>query len=123
MEKPVSRIVLFLLLISLARGAHAAGDADRGRALYAAKCAACHSLDYNGAGPAHKGVFGRQAGRADGYDYSPALRASKLIWSEATLDRWLANPANLVPGQKMGITIPDARERRDLIAYLKAAAN
>lgn len=119
----MSRIVLFLLLISLARGAHAAGDADRGRALYAAKCAACHSLDYNGAGPAHKGVFGRQAGRADGYDYSPALRASKLIWSEATLDRWLANPANLVPGQKMGITIPDARERRDLIAYLKAAAN
>ena len=113
---------LTLSLLLVATGALAAGDADRGKALYATKCSACHSLDYNGVGPAHKGVFGRKAGSAEGYAYSPALQGSGLTWNEANLDRWLANPAKLVPGQKMGITVPNARERGDLIAYLKAAA-
>ncbi len=99
----------------------AAGDVERGKALYSRICAACHSLDYNGVGPAHKGVFGRKAGLAEGYTYSPALQASGLVWNEATLNRWLTNPAKLVPGQKMGITVPDARDRGDVIAYLKLA--
>lgn len=111
--------VMFLSLLLAAHGAFAAGDAGRGKTLYAAKCAACHSLDYNGVGPAHKGVFGRKAGEAQGYTYSPALQASGLTWNEANLNRWLTNPAKLVPGQKMGITVPDAKERGDLIAYLK----
>ena len=118
----MSRIVPFLLLMALAPcTARAEGDAARGKALYATKCAACHSLEYNGVGPAHKGVFGRKAGLADGYAYSPALQGAGLVWTEATLDRWLTNPASMVPGQKMGIAIPDAKERRDLIAYLRAA--
>jgi len=112
---------LTLSLLLATTGAYAAGDADHGKTLYATKCAACHSLDYNGVGPAHKGVFGRKAGSAEGYTYSPALQASGLVWNEANLNRWLANPAKLVPGQKMGIAVPDAGERSDLIAYLKAA--
>ncbi len=112
-------LMLSCSLSLAASGAVAAGDTDRGKALYATKCAACHSLDYNGVGPAHKGVFGRKAGLADGYSYSPALQASGLTWNEGTLNRWLANPAKLVPGQKMGITVPNARERSDLIAYLR----
>ena len=35
----------------------AAGDVEAGLALYQTRCAACHSLDYNGVGPAHRGVF------------------------------------------------------------------
>jgi cytochrome c len=54
-----------------------------------------------------------------GYDYSPALKASGLVWTRENLDRWLAGPERLVPGQKMGYSVPDARDRSDLIAYLE----
>ena len=64
----------------LAVPALAAGDADAGRALYQTRCAACHSLDYNGVGPAHRGVFGRQAAQAPGFVYSDALKASQRVW-------------------------------------------
>ena len=105
----------------LAVPALAAGDADVGRALYQTRCAACHSLDYNGVGPAHRGVFGRQAAQAPGFVYSDALKASHLVWDEASLDRWLADPEKLAPGQRMGVNVPEAAERGDLIAYLKQA--
>jgi cytochrome c len=97
------------------------GDASRGMALYQTRCTACHSVDYNGVGPAHRGVFGRTAGQAAGFSaYSPALKKSGLIWTEQSLDRWLADPEKLVPGQRMGINVADAAERADLIAYLKS---
>ena len=100
----------------------AAGDVDSGLALYQTRCAACHSLDYNGVGPAHRGVFGRQAAQAPGFAYSDALKASHVVWDEASLDRWLADPEKFAPGQRMGISVPEAAARRDLIAYLKQAA-
>ena len=92
----------------------------KGQTLYTARCTACHSVDYNGIGPAHKNVVGRNAGVVKGYTYSPALKASKLVWNERNLDQWLANPELLVPGQKMFIPTPDADERAALIAYLKS---
>jgi cytochrome c len=99
--------------------AFAAGDADKGAALYQARCTACHSLDYNGVGPAHRGTFGRHAGQAPGYAYSAALRAADVVWNEATLDRWLADPEKFIPGQRMGVNVLDAADRADLIAFLK----
>jgi len=99
----------------------AAGDADAGLALYQARCSACHSLDHNGVGPAHRGVFGRGAALAPGFAYSDALKSSHLIWDEASLERWLADPEKAAPGQRMGISVPDAKDRADLIAYLKKA--
>ena len=100
----------------------AAGNADAGLALYQSRCAACHSLDYNGVGPAHRGVFGRGAALAPGFAYSDALKSSHLVWDEASLERWLADPEKLAPGQRMGINVPDAKDRADLIAYLKKAS-
>jgi cytochrome c len=54
--------------------------------------------------------------------YSDALKGANLTWNEAVLDKWLANPAQLVPGTSMtfpGINEPQARQ--DVIAYLRAA--
>jgi cytochrome c len=93
-------------------------DPVRGQALYQG-CAACHSVDDNDLGPRHRGVVGRHAGSVADYSYSPALRNSGLIWDEATLDRWLTNPSELVPGTKMFFKIDDAQSRADVIAYLK----
>lgn len=100
--------------------ADAAGDIAKGKDLYALRCAACHSADYNGVGPAHAGVFGRKAGTAPNYTYSPALKASAVVWSDDTLAQWLADPEKLIPGQKMWITVPTDGDRQDLIAYLKS---
>ena len=100
----------------------AQGDAGRGKQLYQTRCIACHSIDSNRVGPAHRDVFGRQAGTVPGYDYSAALGKSALIWNSVNLDRWLANPEALIPGQKMGYAVSDPRDRADLIAYLMAVA-
>jgi cytochrome c len=99
--------------------AYAAGDAAQGKELYQSRCMACHALDFNGLGPAHRGVFGRQAGKVAHYNYSASLKTSGLVWNEANLDRWLADPEKLVPGQKMGLNVGDAKDRADLIAYMK----
>lgn len=111
-------IGLMLLPIALCGSAHA-GDPVRGKTLYESRCTTCHSLDYNGVGPAHRNVYGRKAGSAPNYEYSPALRASTIVWNEATLKQWLTNPEALIPGQKMGYSVPSDEEREDLVAYLK----
>jgi cytochrome c len=99
----------------------AQADERRGKQLYESRCIGCHSIEENRAGPAHRGVFGRKAGSAKGFDYSPALKSSRVIWNEKTLDRWLADPEALIPGQKMGFSVPDPRDRADLIEYLRQA--
>ena len=95
-----------------------AQSAERGKALYEARCGACHSVDANRVGPLHQGLLGRQAGSAPGYAYSDALARSGLRWTAATLDAWLADPERLVPGQRMGYRVELPQDRADLIAYL-----
>ena len=57
-----------------------------------------------------------------GFDYSPAMRKSGIVWDEKTLERFLADPMKAVPGTSMAFAgVPDARERADLIAWLKTA--
>lgn len=97
----------------------AGGNPEKGREQYQSRCIACHSIDVNLAGPAHRGVFGAKAGSVPGFDYSPALKRSKVIWSEETLNRWLANPEQFIPGQRMGYSVSNAKDREDLIAYLR----
>lgn len=100
---------------------HAAvpGDAGRGAKLYEQKCTGCHSIETNRIGPAHRGVFGRKAGSAPGFAYSPGLKNSKITWTEPTLNRWLANPQGTIPGARMGFRLADAALRADVIAFLK----
>ena len=100
--------------------AHAEGDAKNGEQLYTSRCIACHSIEVSMAGPAHRGVFGRKAGSVADFVYSPALKKSKIVWNDKTLDQWLSNPEKLIAGQRMGYSVSNAKERKDLIAYLKS---
>jgi len=96
-----------------------AGDAVRGEAVYS-RCLACHALEYDRTGPRHCGLFGRRAGSVPDFVYSDAMKNSKIVWNEETLNLFLTNPMKMVPGTTMGYAgIPDAQERADLIAYLK----
>lgn len=92
-----------------------------GEAIYA-RCAACHSLEHDRTGPHHCGLFGRPAGRVEGFAYSDAMKRSKIVWNEKTLDRFLTDPMKAVPGTSMGYSgIKDKQERTNLIAYLRQA--
>ena len=112
-----------VLAISSARAADVATApaAQRGEQIYT-RCLACHALGYDRVGPRHCGLIGRKAGSVAGFDYSAAMKKSGLIWNDATLNRFIANPLKLVPGSTMTYDgVADANERADLIAYLKAA--
>jgi cytochrome c len=98
-----------------------AADAARGQTLYQG-CEDCHSIDKNDVGPMHRGVVGRVAGTVAGYAYSPALKASGLVWTESNLDKWLTNPQDLVPGTKMFFKIDNPQDRADIIEFLKERA-
>ena len=54
---------------------------------------------------------------------SPVLRASGLVWTDATIDRLFAlGPETVVPGSKMPLQrMPDPRDRADLIEFLARA--
>ena len=102
----------------------AAADLKRGQLLSLA-CAACHSFGAGEkaiVGPNLHGVFGRPAGAVEGFDYSPGLKSSGLVWTPRALDAWLADPASFVAGTKMTFTgYRSPEDRRDLIAYLLRA--
>ena len=100
-----------------------AGDVKNGEALYG-RCVACHALAYDRTGPRHCGLLGRKAGSVKGFEYSDAMKRSKVVWTAKTLDAFLASPFKTLPGTSMGYAgVTDAKERGDLIAYLREANN
>ena len=108
-------------LISSANAALAeTGEAAKGSDVYDDRCSGCHVIGGVGQGPNLQGVINRKAGAVAGFDYTPALKKSGLTWTTANLDRWLQGPQKLVPGAAMTVEVPDAAERRALIAYLAA---
>src|SRR5256885_9241123 len=114
-----------LLAISLNGAAFAAGDAQRGAQLFR-QCQACHSVEPGEhlTGPSLARVWNHKAATIEGFQrYSDALKSKGLVWDEATLDKWLANPERFVPGTSMSFSgIKEAKDRQDVIAYLKAVA-
>ncbi len=125
MQSLANRFILGSLLligaqfaIAQTTASTAAGSAIKGKEIYDARCSACHSVDDNRVGPMHMGVFGRKAGGVKNYRYSEALNKSKVIWSRETLTAWLTSPETLIPGQRMGYSMDNAKDREDVVAYL-----
>jgi cytochrome c len=109
------------VLVVLACAPALAQDTTAG-ALVFKRCAICHTLTPgSGAmiGPNLKGVVGRLSGSVPKYSYSPAMQKANLTWDKTTLDRYLAKPAQVVPGNKMAYGgLFSAKDRADLIAFL-----
>ena len=97
-------------------------DLDNGRRAFA-RCRSCHTITDGGpnmTGPNLYGVFGRQAGIHPGFNYSSAVKEAGFAWDAERLDHWLENPRTFLKGTKMSFAgIPDATDRRDVIAFLK----
>jgi len=113
-------------LLATLPAAYAAADLENGRRQFGI-CRSCHTLPEGGpslVGPNLWGVFGRAAGTTPGFDYSPALRGSGIIWSAETLEPWLENPRAHVPGTRMVFAgLRDPARRRDVIAYLRTESS
>ena len=123
-SKLLAGVAAATLLVLVSQPAWAEGDAAAGEKVYK-KCKACHSLEEgkNKVGPSLYGVIGRAAGTVEGYKYSTALMDSGLTWDDATLDKYLEKPKELVPKTKMAFPgLKKEADRQDVIAYLKEAS-
>ncbi len=118
----LSRILALALFVALPTVA-SAQDAEEGKNVFK-KCRACHTIGekaVNRVGPQLNGVVGRKAGSLEGFNYSDAMKSSGIVWDEAALSEFLANPKGKVPGTKMVFAgLKDEQDRANLIAYLKS---
>jgi cytochrome c len=108
-------------ILLAATPALAAGDAAAGEAIFKAKCSICHTNveGKNKIGPSLWAVVGRKAGSLPGYNYSDAMKNANRTWDATTLDAYLTNPRQNIPGVKMlFVGLPNADDRANVIAYL-----
>ena len=119
------RVVLATLVLAAAflflGQARAAGDAAAGKTVFANQCASCHTTEVgkNGFGPSLAAILGRKAGGLAGFTYSPAMAQAGLTWDEKTLDEFLTSSTTRVPGTSMPVSLPNATDRANVIAYLE----
>lgn len=96
-------------------------DIENGKTIFSQQCGICHATGPGGPqmGPNVTGIIGRKAGTADDFPmYTAALKAYGVKWTAKTLDEFLVNPLGKVPGTTMPMSLPDAKARADVIAYL-----
>lgn len=124
--KAFVQLAVVTAICSLSAGVMAAeGDPVNGENVYK-KCKICHQIGEgakNQVGPEQNGVVGRKAGTAEGFNYSPAMKEAGekgLVWTEENLHKYLENPKEFVPKNKMAfVGLKSEKDRDDVIAYLK----
>ena len=126
MNRPELRAIAFSalsLLASLTPAAAEQEESDAGMVSYNNACRTCHSMKPgdNRLGPSLHGVLGRKAGTLEGFAFSPAMKSSGVTWDEATLDKFISDPNQVVSGNKMQPFggVADASEREKIVNYLK----
>lgn len=107
-------------------------NVDAGKAIFK-QCAACHTVDKggkNGVGPNQWDVVGRKAASHEGFNYSPAMKATgdkpgdAGVWTYEHINAFVANPKASVPGTRMAFAgLRKAEDRANLIAYLRSLSD
>jgi cytochrome c len=114
----------FTVALLLAAAASPALAQNDGQTAFNTNCRMCHTMKEgdNRQGPSLAGVFGRMAGAAPGFNYSPSMKQSGVVWDEANLVKFIADPEQVVNGNTMkpygGIN--DAAQRKMIVDFLKA---
>lgn len=111
-----------------AAGARAEDKTSTAELAFNDHCRECHTVDKgdNRIGPTLYDIIGRKAGSLAGFpNYSSSLQDSGVVWTEATLDKWIADPDAFLPDNNMKPFPPvtDAQQRALIIAYLKSKSS
>lgn len=135
----MKKIILTFAIFALTTPALAAGDATKGESDFK-KCKACHSIIKDDGtevvkggktGPNLYGVIGRTAGTFADYTYGDSMvaaGAAGLVWDEAQLVTYLADPTAFLKEKtgdaaaKSKMSFKLAKGGEDIAAYLTAAA-
>jgi len=100
---------------------------DDGQLAFNNACRTCHTMREgdNRLGPNLHKIVGRKAGSLPNYAYSSAMKGADLVWDKATLDRFIANPEQVVAGHKMKPFggIASAEDRARIIAFLETSGS
>jgi cytochrome c len=102
-------------------------DAVSGRQVFNNACRTCHTTKEgdNRLGPHLYKIIGRKAGSLPDYGYSSAMKGADFVWDEGKLERFIANPDELVPGNSMkpygGLASSDDRAR--IVSFLRSVAS
>jgi cytochrome c len=105
--------------------ARAAGDPAHGVQVFQA-CLACHSVQpgEHMTGPSLAHIWNSKAGTIEDFlRYSDAIKKTDIVWNDANLGKWLANPQRFLPGTSMSFAgMREEKDRQDVIAYLKSVS-
>lgn len=123
------RSIVIAGLVSLAACtsalAQTAGDPAAGERVFG-QCRACHQIGEtarNLVGPQLNGLFGRQAGSVQGFNYSPAYKSPAMagkVWSEENFATYIRDPRTVTPGTRMVfLGLRNDTQIADLTAYLR----
>lgn len=88
------------------------------------RCRTCHTVERgepNRVGPNLFGIVGKKAGEVAGFNYSPALKASGLTWTEENLMKWIQDTPGTVPGNKMNLAkgAVSRQQADDIVDFLE----
>lgn len=108
--------------VALSSASTTSGDPVRGQIVFEKRCTGCHALTHNHEGPRLQGVYGRPTASIPGFPYSDALKNAHLVWNDQTLEKWLTEPDDFLPGVNMDFRVVKPQERKDIIAYFKQSA-
>ncbi len=114
--------VLGVAALPVLAQAGAQPNLERGRKVYE-ECVACHDLKpgEQEVGPSLKGVLGRTAGTLPGFRFSAAMKRSAITWDRAVLAKFLADPQELVRGNRMPYSgIGEPADLSALLDYIEA---
>ncbi len=123
---PEMRLLFAFLTLAILPLTACADAVSDGQKVFGDQCALCHDASPNKTqfqGPPLFGVVGRKIGGAPGFAYSDGFKTAAAKgekWDEKTLDAYLADPQAVIPGSAMPVSVPDAHDRKVLIAYLSS---
>jgi len=125
-QRVISALAAFALILGMSAYpafSQTQGDPDEGADLFDSYCSDCHSVSAKGLnkkGPTLFHVIGRKAGSSPGFQYSAQMQTSGIVWTPERISAYLANPKGIVPQGIMKFKgMPKARDRADVIAYLR----